>query len=164
MAKDNPIVGSAAHLPEIYSFSHRVIEGMDFHTTTGALWASEHGPMGGDEVNIIRPGGNYGWPLLTYGIDYDGKHASQRLWREDLVEAKIFWVPSIAPSGTMFYTGNGFPQWKDNLFVGALQVGRIPGTGHVQRKRDVKQGPDGLLYVLTEGPEAALPKVEPAGG
>ena len=182
--KDNPFVGSTTHLPEIYSFGHRVIEGMDFHPQTGALWASEHGPMGGDEVNIIKAGGNYGWPLLTYGIDYDGKPVSQRRWREDLVEPAIIWVPSIAPSGTMFYTGERFPQWKGNLFVGALQVGRIPGTGHVQRivfnengeqyreslltelkqrVRDVKQGPDGLLYVLTEGPEAALLKVEPAG-
>lgn len=181
---DNPFVGTAGHLPEIYSYGHRVPEGMDFHPQTGALWVSEHGPLGGDEVNIIVPGGNYGWPLLTYGIDYDGRPVSQRRWREDLIEPAILWVPSIAPSGTMFYTGERFPQWRGNLFVGALMVGRIPGTGHVQRIvfneqgeqyreslltqlkqriRDVKQGPDGLLYVLTEGPEGALLRVEPTG-
>lgn len=182
--QDNPFVATDGYLAETYSYGHRVAEGMDFHPDTGALWASEHGPLGGDEVNIIVPGGNYGWPLVTYGIDYDGTPVSERRSREDLIEPELIWVPSIAPSGTMFYTGDRFPQWRGDLFVGALMVGRIPGTGHVQRIafnehgeqrrealltelkqriRDVKQGPDGLLYVLTEEAEGALLVVEPAG-
>jgi aldose sugar dehydrogenase len=180
---DNPFVGHEGYLPEIYSYGHRVAEGLDFHPQTGELWLSEHGPLGGDEVNIIVPGGNYGWPIVTYGRDYDGTVLSDRPWREDLIDPELIWVPSIAPSGTMFYTGDRFRGWRGDLFVGALMAGRIPGTGHIQRIafneygeqrrerllgelrqriRDVKQGPDGLLYVLTEETEAALLLVEPA--
>jgi glucose/arabinose dehydrogenase len=181
---DNPFVGRAGFLPEIYSYGHRVGEGLALHPQTGALWETEHGPQGGDELNIIEPGGNYGWPLVTYGRDYDGKRVSDRPWREDLIAPELFWVPSIATSGLMFYTGERFPGWKGHLFVGALMTARMPGTGHVerivfnengeqrrewllgeleQRIRDIKQGPDGLLYVLTEEAEAALLRIEPAG-
>jgi aldose sugar dehydrogenase len=182
--RDNPFVGQEGYLAEIYSYGHRVAEGLAFHPQTGELWLSEHGPMGGDEVNVIVPGGNYGWPIVTYGRDYDGTVVSNRPWREDLIDPELIWVPSIAPSGTMFYNGDRFPGWRGDLFVGALMVGRIPGTGHVQRIafnehgeqrreqllselkqriREVKQGPDGLLYVLTEEADGALLLVEPAG-
>ena len=179
---DNPFVGREGYLPEIWSIGHRAMEGIDFHPVTGELWASEHGPQGGDEVNIIQPGKNYGWPLVSYGRDYDGSRVSGQPWREDMVQPEIFWVPSIATSGLMFYTGEQFPQWQNDLFVGALMTARMPGTGHVerinfnefgeqrrewllsdlkQRIRDVQQGPDGLIYVLTEESDGALLVMEP---
>ncbi len=179
---NNPFVGREGYLPEIWSIGHRAMEGIDFHPVTGELWASEHGPQGGDEVNIIQPGKNYGWPLVSYGRDYDGSRVSQQPWREDMVQPEIFWVPSIATSGLMFYTGEQFPQWRNDLFVGALMTARMPGTGHVerinfnefgeqrrewlltdlkQRIRDVQQGPDGLIYVLTEETDGALLVMEP---
>jgi aldose sugar dehydrogenase len=182
--KDNPFVGKAGYLPEIYSYGHRAVEGMAFHPDTGALWVSEHGPQGGDELNIIVPGGNYGWPLASYGIDYDGQPAAPRRAHVNMIEPKLLWVPSIAPSGTMFYTGERFAKWRGNLFVGALMEGRMPGSGHVQRIafnehgeqlrerllselkqriRDVKQGPDGLFYILTDEVDGALLRVEPVG-
>jgi glucose/arabinose dehydrogenase len=181
--RDNPFVDRPGYLPEIYSYGHRVIEGLAFHPETRDLWATEHGPQGGDELNRIVPGGNYGWPLVTYGRDYDGTRVSDRPWREGLIAPELFWVPSIATSGMMFYTGDRFPGWKGHLFVGALMEGRMPGTGHIQRivfnengeqrresllrelkqrVRDVKQGPDGLIYVLTEEENGALLKIEPA--
>jgi glucose/arabinose dehydrogenase len=180
---DNPFVGRSGFRPEIYSYGHRVGEGLALHPETGALWETEHGPQGGDELNIIRPGGNYGWPLVTYGRDYDGTRVSDRPWREDLEQPELFWVPSIATSGLLFYTGDRFPGWTGHVFVGALMVARMPGTGHLerlvfnangeqrrewllgelrQRIRDVKQGPDGLLYVLTEEEDGALLRIEPA--
>lgn len=180
---DNPFVGSAAHLPEIWSIGHRAIEGLVFHPVTGELWASEHGPQGGDEINIIRPGANYGWPVVSYGRDYDGSKVSPVPWQEGMEQPELFWVPSIATSGMMFYTGERFPEWQGDLFVGSLMTGRIPGTGHIeriefnangeqkrerllqelkQRVRDVQQGPDGLIYVLTEDVDGALLLLEPA--
>ena len=179
---NNPFVGREGYLPEIWSIGHRAMEGIDFHPVTGELWASEHGPQGGDEVNIIQPGKNYGWPLVSYGRDYDGSRVSQQPWQEGLVQPEIFWVPSIATSGLMFYTGDRFPQWQNDLFVGALMTARMPGTGHIerinfnefgeqrrewlladlkQRVRDVQQGPDGLIYVLTEETDGALLVIEP---
>ena len=180
---DNPFVGRAGYEPEIYSYGHRVPEGLAFHPETGQLWATEHGPQGGDELNIILPGRNYGWPVVTYGRRYDGSVISERPWREGMEQPELFWVPSIAPSGMTFYTGDRFSEWKGNLFVGAMEVAGMPGTGHLerlvfndngeqrrewllselkQRIRDVRQGPDGLLYVLTEEAEAALLRIEPA--
>lgn len=184
---DNPFVGRQGYLPEIWSIGHRAIEGMTFHPVTGALWASEHGPQGGDEVNIIQKGGNYGWPVVSYGRDYDGTRVSEIPWREDMLQPELFWVPSIATSGMMFYTGDRFPEWKNDLFVGSMMTARLPGTGHVeriefseageeqgeqkrewlladlkQRIRDVQQGPDGLIYVLTEEEDGALLVIEPA--
>jgi glucose/arabinose dehydrogenase len=179
---DNPFVGMDAYLPEIWSIGHRAIEGIAYHPVTGELWASEHGPQGGDEVNIIRKGGNYGWPVVSYGRDYDGSRVSQVPWQEGMIQPELFWVPSIATSGMMFYTGERFPQWHNDLFVGALMMARMPGTGHVeriefnangeqkrewllgdlkQRIRDVQQGPDGLIYVLTEEDDGALLVIEP---
>ena len=179
---DNPFVDTDGYLPEIYSYGHRVGEGLAFHPQTGALWATEHGPLGGDELNIITAGGNYGWPLVTYGRDYDGTRVSDRPWREGLIAPELFWVPSIATSGLMFYTGDVFPDWQGHVFAGGLMTARVAGTGHLQRLvfnengeqgresllvdlhqriRDVKQGPDGLIYVLTEEEDGALLVISP---
>jgi glucose/arabinose dehydrogenase len=181
--KDNPFVGKAGYRPEIYSIGHRTVMGLTFHPVTGALWETENGPQGGDEVNIIQPGKNYGWPLVTYGHDYDGTPLNEREGRPDTVLPKLFWVPSVTTSGIAFYTGDRFSAWKNNLFVGSMTVGRISGTGHLerivfnekgeqrreslivdlhQRIRDVRQGPDGLLYLLTDEDAGALLKIEPA--
>lgn len=181
---DNPFTGDPVYLPEIWSIGHRAVEGMTFHPQTGELWASEHGPQGGDEVNIIGKGKNYGWPLISYGRDYDGSVVSQPPWPQGMEEPHVLWVPSIASSGLMFYTGTQFPEWQNNLFTGSLMTGRMPGTGHIerielnefgevkreslltelrQRIRDVRQGPDGLIYVLTEESDGALLVIEPAG-
>lgn len=180
--QDNPFVGQADKKPEVYSLGHRTVLGLTFHPTTGALWETENGPQGGDEVNIIRPGRNYGWPLVTYGRDYDGRKVSSTPWREDFEAPELFWVPSVTASGIQFYTGDAFPAWKGNLFLGSMTVGRIPGTGNVQRIvfnengeqrretlfldlkqrfRDVRQGPEGLLYFLTDETDGAILKAEP---
>ena len=153
------------------------------HPETGELWENEHGPLGGDEINIIRPGRNYGWPLVTFGTDYDGTKIADATWRADLEAPFMYWVPSIAISGMAFYTGDRFPGWKGNAFVGSMFEGRTRGTGHLQRItfnegrpiqrepmltelhqriREVRQGPDGLLYLLTDEPNGALLKLEPA--
>ena len=179
---DNPFVGKDGYRPEIWTLGHRAIEGIVFHPVTGELWATEHGPQGGDEANIIQKGANYGWPLVSYGRDYDGSRVSDVPWQEGLIQPELFWVPSIATTGMMFYTGDKFPEWQNNLFVGSLMTARVPGTGHVeriefselgeqkrewfledlkQRIRDVQQGPDGLIYILTEEENGALLVMEP---
>jgi aldose sugar dehydrogenase len=181
---DNPFVGKAGYRPEIYSYGHRSEEGLVFHPVTGALWETEHGPNGGDEINIIQPGGNYGWPIVTFGHNYDGTNLAEKPWHEGMLGPQLFWVPSIATSGLAFYTGDRFPAWKGNVFVGGMRTGEIAGTGHLerlvfsektggelrreslltelhQRIRDVRQGPDGLLYLLTEEEAAALLRIEP---
>jgi glucose/arabinose dehydrogenase len=181
--KDNPFVGTTGYRPEIYSIGHRTVLGLTFHPTTGALWETENGPQGGDEVNVIQPGKNYGWPLVTYGHDYDGTPLNERPIPEGMVLPALFWVPSITTSGLTFYNADRIPAWKGNLFVGSLTVGRIGGTGHLQRIvfndkgeqrreslltdlhqriRDVRQGPDGLIYLLTDEEAGALLKIEPA--
>ncbi len=181
--KDNPFVGKAGHKPEMFSLGHRTILGLTINPANGDLWETENGPQGGDEVNIIRAGRNYGWPLVTYGRDYDWKKVSPTPWREDLEAPELFWVPSITTSGMTFYTGDRFPAWKGNLFVCSMTVGRIPRTGHIerivfnengeqrreslltdlrQRVRDIRQGPDGLLYLITDENSGALLKIEPA--
>jgi glucose/arabinose dehydrogenase len=180
--KDNPFSGKTGYRPEIYSIGHRTVMGLTFHPTTHALWETENGPQGGDEVNILQPGKNYGWPVVTYGHDYDGTPLNEREGRPDTVLPTVFWVPSITTSGMAFYTGDRFPAWKNNLFVGSMTVGRIGGTGHLerivfnekgeqrresmlvdlhQRIRDVRQGPDGLLYLLTDEDPGALLRIEP---
>ena len=180
---DNPFAGKPGFLPEIYSIGHRSPQGLAVHPETGALWENEHGPLGGDEVNIVLPGRNYGWPLVSFGNDYDGKRIVDATSRADLEDPFMYWVPSIAISGLSFYTGDRFPDWKGNMFVGAMFEGRTRGTGHVQRVtftdgrhvqreplltdlhqriRDVRPGPDGLLYVLTDENPGALLRVEPA--
>jgi glucose/arabinose dehydrogenase len=179
---DNPFVGRDGFRPEIYSMGHRNQLGLAFHPGTGALWATEQGPQGGDEANIIRAGRNYGWPVVTYGRNYNGTRASAQPWREEFEQPELFWVPSIATSGMAFYTGDAIPAWKGNLFVGGMVEARIPGTGQLQRIvlnangelrreallrdlhqriRDVRQGPDGLLYLLTDEDDGALLKIEP---
>ena len=155
---------------------------MDFHPQTGELWASENGPQGGDEVNIIRPGANYGWPEVSYSRQYRGDWVSERKWQSDIVQPEILWWPSIAPAGLAFYTGDKIESWQGDLFVGAMLQGRIPGTGHVERivfnslgqeirreslLRDlgaritaVKQGPDGYLYALADEQFGAILRFE----
>lgn len=175
---DNPFVGQAGYRPEIYSLGHRNQLGLSFHPETGALWASENGPLGGDEVNVITPGGNYGWPIVSYSREYSGQRIADRPWREGMEQPEIVWLPSIAPSGQIFYTGDRFPAWKGSLFVGSLLTGHVERINFNrrgdpqrhewlfpelrQRIRDVRQGPDGLLYLLTEEKEAALLRIEPA--
>jgi len=180
---DNPFVGRAGYKPEIYSMGHRNQQGLALNPTTGALWAADHGPQGGDEINIIDPGMNYGWPVVSYGRQYEGPRISESHSIEGLKEPFTMWVPSIAPSGLAFYTGDRFPAWQGDLFVGSLMTGRIPGSGHLerielneageevgretlltdlrQRFRDVRQGPDGLLYLLTEENDGAVIRLEP---
>ena len=180
---DNPFVGRDGHKPEIFSMGHRNQQGLALHPETSQPWVTEHAPQGGDELNAIEAGKNYGWPVVSYGRHYDGPRIAKRFWQEGMEEPVVFWVPSIAPSGLTFYTGDRFPEWKGNLFVGALVVGRIRGTGHIQRIvfneqgeelrreslltelrqriRDVREGPDGLLYVLTDENQGALLRIEP---
>jgi len=180
---DNPFIGKAGYLPEIYTLGHRSPQGLALNPATGAIWENEHGPLGGDEINILAPGRNYGWPLVTFGMDYDGTKISDSTWRADLEAPFMYWVPSIAISGMMFYTADKFPNWKGNAFVGSMFEGRTRATGHVrritfeqgrpiqrepiltelhQRIRDVRQGPDGLLYLLTDENPGAVLKIEPA--
>jgi glucose/arabinose dehydrogenase len=188
---DNPFVKRAGYLPEIYSLGHRSQVGIAVHPETGAVWSTEHGRQGGDEVNIIRPGRNYGWPVVSYGRDYSGAPTSSKPWQDGFEQPHVVWVPSIGVTGIAFYTGDRFPTWKGNVFVGGLQRGRISRTGRLdrivfndrgeeirreslltelkKRVRDVRQGSDGLLYVLVEddasgptGGETALLRIEPA--
>jgi len=165
--KDNPFVGRAGTKPEIFTYGHRNGYGLAVHPETGELWQAEIGPMGGDEVNILLPGHNYGWPLVSTGRNYTGTLVSDQPWaRPGMDNPRIHWVPSISPSSIIFYTGDKFPRWKNNLFVGALtaqQLIRIafnqPSQAERregllvemrQRIRDVQQGPDGYIYVATE--------------
>ncbi|HWN39319.1 MAG TPA: PQQ-dependent sugar dehydrogenase [Gammaproteobacteria bacterium] len=181
---DNPFAGKPGYLPEIYSVGHRSPQGLAVNPATGELWENEHGPLGGDEINIVRAGKNYGWPLVTYGKDYDGTVISEYSTREGYESPFLFWVPSIAISGMSFYTGDKLTAWKGNAFVGSMMQGRTRATGHVQRItfsddgqpiqrepilgqlrqriRDVRPGPDGLLYVLTDQNPGVLLRIEPA--
>jgi glucose/arabinose dehydrogenase len=182
--KDNPFVGRSGYRPEIYTLGQRNQQGLAFNPVNGELWASEQGPNGGDEINVIKPGRNYGWPIVSYGRQYAGPNQSEVPWKEGMELPIVFWVPSIATSGLTFYTGDRFPNWKNNVFVGAMRQGEIDRTGHLerivfnekweeirreqmlmemrQRIRDVRQGPDGLLYVLTDEDQGALLRIEPA--
>ncbi len=181
---DNPFVGREGTRPEVFSSGHRNQLGLTTHPETGDIWAHENGPLGGDEVNLIRAGGNYGWPIVSHSREYSGGRVALRTWQEGMESAEIVWLPAIAPSGMVFYDGTRFPEWQGNLFVGSLRIGGIRNTGHLQRIvfneqgeearresllvelrqriRDVRQGPDGLLYVLTDADEGALLRIEPA--
>lgn len=181
---DNPFVGRASHRPEIYSLGHRNTLSLISHPVTGAIWQHENGPNGGDEINIILPGRDYGWPQVSYGRDYSGRRVSEHPTRAGIEPPLVFWVPGIAAAGMAVYTGERFPAWKGNVFVGAMMEGRIPGTGHLQRIvfnanmeeirresllrdlrqriREVREGPDGYLYLLTDEDEGALLRIEPA--
>ena len=179
---DNPFVGKAGYRPEIYTLGHRDHLGLVVHSS-GAIFNAEHGPNGGDEVNWIKPGRNYGWPTVSFGRQYDGTRVSETPQREGFELPQLLWIPSIGPSGITFYTGDRFPAWKGNLFIGSAQYGEIHGTGRLervvlnerfedirhealltdlhQRVRDVRQGPDGFLYVLTDQETGALLRIEP---
>lgn len=176
-AKDNPTLPGEGAKAEVYSFGHRNIQGMALDQA-GRIWATEHGARGGDELNIIRPGVNYGWPLATFSIDYSGEVISENRSLPGMENAAVVWVPCIAPSGLACYTGDAFPQWKGDLFAGGLvakQVRRIDldETGKVLRQetlslpfrvRDVRQGPDGLLYLVNDEERGGVFRIEPAGG
>ena len=181
---DNPFVTSGEYLPEVYTVGHRNQIGLAFHPTTDQLWATENGPQGGDEANIIQPGLNYGWPIVSYSRQYRGDRVSERPWGEKYEDPEVIWWPSIAPSGLAFYTGDKIPAWQGNMFVGSMMEGRIPGTGHLERvvfnsrgdeiRREgllrqlnsrvtgVAQGPDGYLYILIDEENGALLRIEPA--
>jgi glucose/arabinose dehydrogenase len=181
--ESNPFVGRAGYKPEIFSLGHRNSLGLTLNPMTGDIWESEQGPQGGDEVNIILPGRNYGWPIVSFGRWYEGPRVSDNPYRDGMELPVVYWVPSIATSGMTFYTGNAFPEWKGNLFVGGLQQGRIPLTGQIQRIvfnsrweevrrepllnslqqriREVREGADGFLYVLTDEEAAVLLRIEP---
>ncbi|MGB5705900.1 MAG: PQQ-dependent sugar dehydrogenase [Arenicellales bacterium] len=176
---DNPFVGDHSSKPEIYSFGHRNPQGLTIRPGSDQIWSHEHGPRGGDEVNIIRPGVNYGWPAITYGIDYSGAIISELTEAPGMEQPVIYWDPSIAPSGMTFYSGSLFPQWDGDLFVGALKgahLRRLELDGDTivaqeallnelgERIRDVRQGPDGYLYILTDlaRPNGKLLRLEPA--
>ena len=181
---DNPFFGSVDYLPEIYSMGHRNQLGLAFHPETGDLWATENGPQGGDEANIIRAGQNYGWPVASYSRQYSGVPVTNTPWLAGFESPEVLWWPSIGPSGLTFYTGEHFPAWHGNLFVGSMRVGGMPHTGNVQRivfnrqgqeirreslladlkqrVRDIRQGPDGYLYVLTDEDDGVLLRIEPA--
>jgi glucose/arabinose dehydrogenase len=174
---DNPFVGRADAKPEVWSYGHRNVQGAALHPVTGELWTNEHGPRGGDELNRTLAGRNYGWPKVTYGVEYSGKSISESPTAPGIEPPVHYWVPSIATSGLLFYTGDRFPQWRGNAFVGGLssqQVSRLEMDGDrvvreevlfkgVQRVRDVEQGPDGLIYLLTDQPDGQLLRIEPAG-
>ncbi|MEM8744046.1 MAG: PQQ-dependent sugar dehydrogenase [Pseudomonadota bacterium] len=174
--KDNPFVNTADALPEIYTYGNRNVQGMALNPQTGIVWAQEHGPRGGDEVNILKSGANYGWPTITYGINYDGSTITNDKAKPGMEQPVLHWTPSIAPSGMAFYDGDKFPEWKGDLFVGALKdrhLRRVKLDGDKEagqeilledlgeRIRDVRTGPDGYLYVLTDAPDGQIIRLEP---
>ena len=184
---DNPFVGHPGALPEIWSYGHRSIQGLVLHPETGELWETEHGPQGGDELNLIRPGRNYGWPVIGYGVNYNtGLAIHEGTLKEGMEHPLHFWVPSIATAGVTFYDGGAFPGWRGNAFVGGMVGTRLDrleirtagdGTPTVVaretlvrglgRIRDVRQGPDGFLYLAVEdrgGQPTPIVRLEPATG
>jgi glucose/arabinose dehydrogenase len=167
---DNPFVSRAGARPEIWSYGHRNVQGLAIHPETGELWADEHGPQGGDELNRIEPGKNYGWPVIGFGVNYTTGLAIHKGTHRDGMEQPVkIWVPSIGISGMMFYTGDKFPQWRGNLFIGGMngqQLSRLTLTGRrvaneealvqqMGRIRDIRQGPDGFIYLVTDNREGA---------
>jgi len=178
-APGNPFAGRADAKPEIYSYGHRNPQGLAFHPTTGELWSNEHGPQGGDELNIILPGKNYGWPVVTHGREYgpNGALISKTTWREDMEDPVLLWSPSIGISGMIFYTGDRFPFWKNQIFVGGLSGLRVDRLGFTEkggligrdsivlghRIRDVRQGPDGFIYLAVDSNPGGVLRLEPAG-
>jgi glucose/arabinose dehydrogenase len=176
--KDNPFVGKPGWKAEKFTLGNRNMQGAALHPQTGALWAHEHGPQGGDEVNVIRPGVNYGWPVITYGVNYGlGTKIGEGTQKAGMAQPLYYWVPSIAPSGMAFYTGERFAKWKGNLFVGALRdqmLVRLQLDGEkvvkeerllkgvLGRIRDVRAGPDGYLYLLTDESAGVLARLEPS--
>lgn len=181
---DNPFVNRAGYRPEIYTMGHRIPLGLAVNPVTGDIWECENGPNGGDEVNVLGAGKNYGWPEVGFGRFYGGPRVSLNPYKEGMEPPAIFWVPSIATSGLTFYSGDRYPNWKNNLFIGGMRQGEVPNSGHLERVdfndqweelhregmlrdfhnriRDVRQGPDGLLYLLTAEDKGALLRIEPA--
>lgn len=171
---DNPFVGRADALPEIYSFGHRNVQGLVFDEAGGRLWAHEHGPRGGDEVNLILPGRNYGWPVATFGVDYSGAQVTPFKSRPGMEDPRVDWTPSIAPAGMTMYRGDEFPDWDGDLLVAALvarEVRRVMLDGERvtgqqslfeeigERLRCIETGPDGALYVLTDQPRGRVLRI-----
>ncbi|MCW5750296.1 MAG: PQQ-dependent sugar dehydrogenase [Alphaproteobacteria bacterium] len=174
---DNPFVGRSDALPEIYSYGHRNMQGATLHPDTGRLWIHEHGARGGDEINLPEPGRNYGWPVITYGVDYSGLKIGIGTHAPGMEQPVHYWDPSIAPSGMAFYTGEALRGWKGNLFIGsinspALYRLEVDGTRIVRQERlladlgeqirDVRNGPDGFLYLLTDNRNGRVLRIEPA--
>jgi glucose/arabinose dehydrogenase len=181
---DNPFVGRADHKPEVYTMGHRTPSGLAVHSQTGDIYEVEMGPNGGDEVNRLVPGGNYGWPLVSLGRSYPGPWQSASFNGEGMEDPVVFWMPSISTSGLDFYTGDRLGAWQGDLFVGGMRYGEISGTGQLHRIRfngsmeeirreplltdlghrirDVRQGPDGLLYLLTDADDGAVLRIAPA--
>jgi len=181
---DNPFVKQSGAKPEVFTLGHRNTLGLAMHPGTGEIWQNENGPNGGDEINVLRASANYGWPLVSLGRTYQGAwQAGKAPTHAGFEPPVVYWTPAIAVSGMTFYTGDKFPKWKGDIFVASLRTGEIPGTGHIerilfnekmeelrresllgdlrQRMRDIRQGPDGLLYVLTDEKEGAVLKIEP---
>lgn len=181
--KDNPLVKNSKALPEIYSYGHRFTLGLTTHPQTGALWQSENGPNGGDEINVIKAGTDYGWPKVSYGRDYNGPWHNGTSHHNNFTAPLVYWMPSIAVSGLAFYTGDKLTKWQGNIFVGSLRTGEVNGTGHLERivlnenldemrresllqdlhkrVRDVVQGPDGYLYLALEDKDGGILRVLP---
>ena len=174
--EDNPFVEGDA--PEVFSYGHRNVQGLTVHPQTGEVWAMEHGPKGGDEVNLIKAGNNYGWPVITYGIDYNGSIISDKTEQEGMEQPVLYWDPSIAPSGMTFYASEVFKDWQGDLLVGALKFRHLRRisfneAGEVEsqteylrdrneRIRDVEVGPNGLIYLLTDESNGKLLQITPA--
>jgi glucose/arabinose dehydrogenase len=175
--RDNPFVDRAGARPEIWSYGHRNIQSAALHPQTGQLWTVEHGARGGDELNHPEAGKNYGWPVITYGVDYSGARIGAGTAKPGMEQPVYYWDPVIAPSGMAFYTGDAFPDWQGNLFIGSLRPGLLVRLSLVdgrvtreerylddlkERIRDVRQGPDGLLYLLTDSSDGRILQVMPA--
>ncbi len=174
--KDNPFASRKGARGEIWTLGHRNPEGLAIRPSDGSLWDVEHGAKGGDEINLVKPGHNYGWPVITYGVDYSGEKIGEGRAKPGMDQPVYYWDPSIAPSGMAFYTGDLFPQWKGNLFIGALKFkdvrrlvmkgDRIVGEEVLlsnlnERIRDIRQGPDGALYILTDNAKGRILKLAP---
>lgn len=174
--RDNPFVNRAGVRPEIWSYGHRNVQAAILHNDTGELWTVEHGARGGDELNHPQPGKNYGWPVITYGIDYNGRRIGEGTEKAGMEQPVYYWDPVIAPSGMVHYSGNAYPGWKGSFFVGSLSPGclvrLVVQNNHVttedrylsdlgERIRDVAQGPDGLLYMVTDSPDGRVLKIQP---
>ena len=177
-AKDNPFIDQPGVLPDIYSSGHRNAQGAFLHPQTGELWANEHGPRGGDEINRVQPGKNYGWPTITYGINYNGTPITDKTALPGMEQPVHYWDPSIATSGMLIYTGDAFPEWQGNIFTGALKLmhlNRIELNDELkvvneerllldqkERIRAIEQGPDGHIYVATDSDNGRILKISPA--
>lgn len=173
---DNPFVGVPGRRPEVWSYGHRNPQGAALHPETGRVWTVEHGARGGDEINLPEAGRNYGWPIISYGQHYSGGKIGEGTHKEGYEQPIYYWDPSIAPSGMAFYTGDAFPEWRGDIFVGSLKFGllvrldldgtRVTGEERLleklgERVRDVRQGPDGMIYLLTDDYEGQVLRLEP---